>query len=59
MNKRKPSELAIRINWSANRDSSEDRPFDESFKGLGSEMFWALGLIAFLSIIVAVAWLIR
>jgi len=59
MSKKKPSELAIKINWSASRDSSEDRPFDESIKGLGSEILWALGLISLLIAIVALLWLVR
>lgn len=55
---KKTGDLLIKINWSVNKDSSEDRPFDESAKGLGSEILWALGLIALLSVIVFVTRLI-
>lgn len=59
MKKKKTSELAIKINWSTSKDSSEDRPFDESIKGLSSEILWALGLISVLIIIVSLVWLIK
>jgi hypothetical protein len=57
--KKKNPELLIKINWSGSRDTVEDRPFDESAKGLGSEMLWAVGLLALLSVIVILFWLVR
>lgn len=56
--RKKPADMLIKISWSVNRDAAEDRPFDESAKGLGSEILWALCLIVLLSLIVYVTRLI-
>lgn len=55
---KKNSDMLIRINWSINRDAAEDRPFDESAKGLGSEILWAISLILLLTVIVMLIWLV-
>lgn len=56
--KTKPFDQFLKINWSSEKNKNDDRPFEESAKGLSAEILWSFVFMGILVLACLLGWVL-